>query len=588
MRIWGREEGEWMESELKTKGSMKEFIGLLRQLKWPKGKTAIALVLALFSTAASLAVPLVTRELVDSLTTASFDWKTAVFLFTVFILQAVLGGVSYYLLAFIGETIVADLRSKIWGKVLRLPVAYYDENETGETMSRITQDTTMLKQLVSDHLVSFITGIISIIGAVAILLYLDWKMTLIMLISIPVSMAIIFPLGRIMHKIAKATQGEMAKFSGHLGRVLGDIRLVKAYRAEPNEGARGDKAIQSLFLFGLKEARIQAIISPVMTLVMMSILVVILGYGGAQVSKGVLSAGTLVAIIFLMFQIIIPFAQMAQVFTIFQKAVGATERIQQILSMDSERAEGVAIVPDGSIQFESVSFSYESGKQVLEGISFQAKPGTVTAFVGPSGGGKTTIFSLIERFYLPTAGVISIGGTLIADIALSDWRKRIGYVSQESPLLSGTILDNIAYGLEERPSLEEVRKAAEAANALRFIEEMADGFETLVGERGMKLSGGQRQRIAIARALLHDPEILLLDEATSNLDSGSETHVQEALQRLMEGRTTLIIAHRLSTVIDADQLIFVEAGRITGIGTHDELIKSHSLYKEFAEGQGLS
>lgn len=577
-----------MESELKTKGSMKEFIDLLRQLKWPKGKTALALVLALFSTAASLAVPLVTRELVDSLTGASFDWKTAVFLFTVFILQAVLGGVSYYLLAFIGETIVADLRNKLWYKVLRLPVTYYDENETGETMSRITQDTTMLKQLVSDHLVSFITGIISIIGAVAILLYLDWKMTLIMLISIPVSMAIIFPLGRIMHKIAKATQGEMAKFSGHLGRVLGDIRLVKAYRAEPNEGEKGGRAISSLFSFGLKEARIQAIISPVMTLVMMSILVVILGYGGAQVSKGVLSAGTLVAIIFLMFQIIMPFAQMAQVFTIFQKAVGATERIQQILGMDSERAEGASIVPDGAIQFESVSFSYESGKEVLEGISFQSKPGTVTAFVGPSGGGKTTIFSLIERFYFPTAGAISIDGLPISEISLSEWRKRIGYVSQESPLLSGTILDNIAYGLEKRPSIEEVRNAAEAANALQFIEEMSDGFETLVGERGMKLSGGQRQRIAIARALLHDPEILLLDEATSNLDSGSETHVQEALQRLMEGRTTLIIAHRLSTVIGADQLVFLETGRITGIGTHSELIESHPLYREFAEGQGLS
>lgn len=577
-----------MENELKTKGSMKEFIVLLRQLKWPKGKTALALVLALFSTAASLAVPLVTRQLVDSLTAAAFNWQTAVFLFIVFIVQAVLGGVSYYLLAFIGETIVADLRKKLWYKVLRLPVSYYDENETGETMSRITQDTTMLKQLVSDHLVSFITGIISIIGAVAILLYLDWKMTLIMLISIPVSMAIIFPLGRIMHKIAKSTQGEMAKFSGHLGRVLGDIRLVKAYRAEPNEGEKGGKAISSLFTFGLKEARIQAIISPVMTLVMMSILVVILGYGGAQVSKNLLSAGTLVAIIFLMFQIIMPFAQMAQVFTIFQKAVGATERIQQILGMDSERADGVKAVPDGSIQFEAVDFSYESGKDVLQGVSFQAKPGTVTAFVGPSGGGKTTIFSLIERFYLPTAGEISIGGTPIANIALSDWRKRIGYVSQESPLLSGTILDNIAYGLEIRPSLEEVRRAAEAANALRFIEEMADGFETLVGERGMKLSGGQRQRIAIARALLHDPEILLLDEATSNLDSGSEAHVQEALQRLMEGRTTLIIAHRLSTVIDADQLVFLEAGQITGIGTHNELIDSHPLYREFAEGQGLS
>ena len=222
------------------------------------------------------------------------------------------------------------------------------------------------------------------------------------------------------------------------------------------KGRRVERRFSSLFSFGLKEARIQAIISPVMTLVMMSILVVILGYGGAQVSKGILSAGTLVAIIFLMFQIIIPFAQMAQVFTIFQKAVGATERIQQILGMDSERAEGIATVPDGGIQFESVGFSYESGKEVLDGVSFQAKPGTVTAFVGPSGGGKTTIFSLIERFYLPTEGVISIGGTPISEIALSDWRKRIGYVSQESPLLSGTILDNIAYGLEMRPSLEEV------------------------------------------------------------------------------------------------------------------------------------
>lgn len=577
-----------MENEVKTKGSMKEFFSLLKQLTWPKGITIIALVLSLFSTVASLAIPLVTKELVDSLTEASFSWKTGVFLFAVFVVQAVLGGVSLYLLAYIGETIVADLRTKLWAKILRLPVSYYDDNETGETMSRITQDTTMLKQLVSDHLVSFIAGIISIIGAIAILLYLDWKMTLIMLISIPISFAIIMPLGRIMHKIARATQAEMAKFSGHLGRVLGDIRLVKAYRAEPNEGAQGEKAIRSLFSYGLKEARVQAFISPVMTLVMMSILVVILGYGGAQVAKDELSAGTLVAIIFLMFQIILPFARMAQVFTIFQKAVGATERIQEILGMDSEKAEGEAVIPVGGLRFESVSFAYETGKQVLEEVSFQASPGTVTAFVGPSGGGKTTIFSLIERFYAPTAGNLYIGATPIQDIALSDWRKRIGYVSQESPLLSGTIVDNIAYGLETRPSMDEVRAAAQAANALGFIEDMSDGFETLVGERGMKLSGGQRQRIAIARALLHDPEILLLDEATSNLDSGSETHVQEALQRLMEGRTTLIIAHRLSTVVDADQLIFLEAGRITGSGTHSELFRSHDLYREFAQGQGLS
>ncbi|WP_276327482.1 ABC transporter ATP-binding protein [Sporosarcina koreensis] len=580
---------EAKKERMNTKGTLTEFADLLKQLNWPKGVTAAALVLSLFSTIASLAIPLVTKQLVDSLTGGDlFNWKSAVFLFVVFIVQALLGGLSYYMLAYIGETIVADLRTKLWGKVLRLPVSYYDDTETGETMSRITQDTTILKQLVSDHLVSLITGLISIAGAVAILLYLDWRMTLIMLISIPVSMAIILPLGRIMHKIAKATQAEMAKFSGHLGRVLGDIRLVKAYRAEPDEQEKGSAAVRSLFGYGLREAKIQAVISPVMTLIMMGILVAILGYGGAQVASGALSAGTLVAIIFLMFQIIVPFAQMAQIFTVFQKAVGATERIQQLLRMDSERPEGVTGAPEAVLAFDSVSFGYEAGKPVLDAITFQAAPGTVTAFVGPSGGGKTTLFSLIERFYQPTGGEIRLGERPIADISLADWRSRIGYVSQESPLLSGTILDNIAYGLAERPPLPEIRKAAAAANALGFIEEMEEGFETLVGERGMKLSGGQRQRIAIARALLHDPSILLLDEATSNLDSGSETHVQEALLRLMEGRTTLIIAHRLFTVIGADQLIFLEKGKVTGIGTHAELLKTHGLYEEFAAGQGLA
>lgn len=559
----------------------------MNQLNWPKGRMALAFLLSLFSTGASLAIPLVTKELVDSLTAASFSWQTGLFLFAVFVVQGLLGGLSLYLLAYIGETIVADLRIKLWNKVLRLPVSYYDDNETGETMSRITQDTSLLKQLVSEHLVSFITGMISIIGAVGILLYLDWRITLLMLTSVPISLAIILPLGNIMYKIARATQTEMAKLSGHLSRVLGDIRLVKAYQAEPKEGEKGEKAIRSLFSYGLKEAKVQSIISPVMTLVMMSIVVVILGYGGSQVSKGLLSAGTLVAIIFLLFQIILPFARMTQVFTVFQKAVGATERIQQILDMDSEKTEGITVISEGVVRFEAVDFAYDSGVEVLKDVSFQVQPGTVTAFVGPSGGGKTTLFSLLERFYLPTSGEILLGETPICDIALSDWRKRIGYVSQESPLLSGTIMDNIVFGLKNRPPIEAVRSAAQSANALVFIEEMSNGFDTLVGERGMKLSGGQRQRIAIARALLNNPEILLLDEATSNLDSGSEAHVQEALQRLMDGRTTLIIAHRLSTIVEADQLIFLEMGRITGIGTHQELIDFHPLYREFAQGQGL-
>jgi ATP-binding cassette, subfamily B, bacterial AbcA/BmrA len=579
-----------MSEQLKTRkeSSTKKFFALLKKLKWPIGVTVLALILSLTTTIAGLVIPLITKTLVDTLADALFNWKTAALLFVIFIVQALTGGVSHYLLTYIGETVVADLRGKLWNKVLRLPVSYYDANETGETMSRITQDTTTLKDLVTNHLVTFVSGVISIVGSIIILFFLSWQMTLIMLISIPISMAIIIPLGRIMHKVAKATQAEMAKFSGHLGRVLGDIRLVKASRAEKTEAEQGRKAIQSLFGFGLKEAKIQAVISPIMTLTMMSILVVILGYGGSQVSRGILSAGTLVAIIFFMFQIIVPFAQMASFFTSFQKAVGATERIQHIIEMESEVSTGEQVVPEGIIKFDDVHFSYESGKEVLSGISFEANPGTVTALVGPSGGGKTTVFSLLERFYMPTNGEVSIGGKSIHTIALSEWRGKIGYVSQESPLLSGSIMDNIAYGLDKRPTTEEVRRAAEAANALDFVEEMPEQFETLVGERGMKLSGGQRQRIAIARALLYNPEILLLDEATSNLDSGSETHVQEALVRLMEGRTTLIIAHRLATVIHADQLIFLEKGKVTGKGKHEELITTHDLYREFAQGQGLS
>ena len=457
-------------------------------------------------------------------------------------------------------------------------------------MSRITQDTSTLKALITDHLVNFVSGIITIIGSVVILFFIDWKMTLIMLISVPLSMAVMMPLGNMMHKVSKSTQKEMASFSGLLGRVLSEIRLVKSYRAEKTETDSGSEAIQNLYQFGLKEAKIQAFISPFMTLIMMAVLVAILGYGGLQVSNGNLSAGELVAVIFYLVQIIVPFAQMATFFTSFQKAVGATERIQEIFHMDSETVELEAKEPleDGVVTFNNVHFSYGPDKKVIDGISFEARPGTVTAFVGPSGGGKTTIFSLLERFYEPDLGEILFNQTPITDLSLRAWRSKIGYVSQESPLMSGTILSNMTYGMTDIPPMEKIVEAAEAANASVFIEELPDKYDTLVGERGMKLSGGQRQRIAIARALLHDPKILILDEATSNLDSGSETFVQEALERLMKGRTTLIIAHRLATIIHADQIFFLDQGKITGSGTHEQLIAHHELYKEFTHGQGLS
>jgi len=258
--------------------------------------------------------------------------------------------------------------------------------------------------------------------------------------------------------------------------------------------------------------------------------------------------------------------------------------------MESEAVELEAKQPlaDGVVAFEDVHFSYGPDKQVIDGISFEARPGTVTAFVGPSGGGKTTIFSLLERFYEPDSGTILFNQTPITDLSLRAWRSKIGYVSQESPLMSGTILSNMTYGMSDIPPMEKIIEAAEAANAEAFIEELPDKYDTLVGERGVKLSGGQRQRIAIARALLHNPKILLLDEATSNLDSGSEASVQEALERLMKGRTTLIIAHRLATIVHANRIFFLEQGKITGAGTHEELITHHELYKEFTQGQGLS
>ncbi|MEW9500922.1 ABC transporter ATP-binding protein [Jeotgalibacillus marinus] len=566
------------------------FIHLIRQLKWPKWVTFFALFFALIQTSVSLVIPLVTRDMVDTLSATSINWSTFGLLIGVFLIQGVTGGVSYYMLAYIGESIVTDLREKLWKHIVRLPIPFFDHHETGETMSRVTQDTATLKQLITGHLVTFVTGLISVIGSVIFLLYIDWKMTLILLIAVPLSLLIMMPLGRMMYKVSRAVQDEMASFSGLLGRVLSEVRLVKAYRAEEKESIKGSNGIQSLFRFGLKEAKIQAVISPFMTFIMMALLVVILGYGGIQVSSNQLSAGDLVAIIFYLFQIVVPFTQMATFFTAFQKAVGATERIQGILDTDVEqRSTTEQIEWQGkTLSFDQVDFSYDNGKSILKDLSFNVPYGKMTAFVGPSGGGKTTIFSLIERFYSPTNGSIHLNEQPISSYDLSAWRSGFGYVSQESPLMSGSIKDNICYGIGHEVDMETIQQAARDANAAEFIEKLSDGYETEVGERGIRLSGGQRQRIAIARALILDPEFLLLDEATSNLDSSSEILVQDALQRLMDGRTTMVIAHRLSTVLHADQIIFVDDGFATGIGSHDELFSTHELYRTFAEGQSLA
>ncbi|MDQ0154391.1 ABC transporter ATP-binding protein [Robertmurraya andreesenii] len=566
---------------------VKEFWSLMKGANPPKLIFFLAVFLGIVETGAGLVVPLFTRSLVDQLAQSALELSVILLLVLAFIAQTISSGFSYYLMTYIGEYIVASIRKRVWNHIIHLPIPYFDEHESGETMSRVSQDTTTVKTLITQHLITFFTGIISIIGAVTILLIIDWKMTLIMITSVPIAILVIMPLGQKMYKISKATQDEMATFTANLGRVLADIRLVKAYHAENTETEKGNKGIQHLFQYGLKEARILAVISPFMTFIMMLVLVVLIGYGGVRVASGALSAGSLVAIIIYMFQIVVPFSQMATFFTAFQKAMGATERIQGILSTEQEPTSLPSEVENAAepIIFQDLSFAYKENEPVLKNVSFVAPPGKTTAFVGPSGSGKTTLFALLERFYQASAGEILLGYKNIQQFNLTSWRSQIGYVSQESPIMSGTIRDNITYGVNREVTEDEVIEAARLANALEFIERLPHGFETEVGERGIKLSGGQRQRIAIARALMKDPKILLLDEATSNLDSASEELVQKALQHLMKGRTTLVIAHRLSTVVDADQIIVLEQGEITGVGTHQELLQSHELYQKLAAQQ---
>ncbi|WP_174729110.1 ABC transporter ATP-binding protein [Mesobacillus harenae] len=573
-------------TEKLNSSNWKAFWQLLKESNPPKWILIVAIVLSLLETAAALIVPLFTKSLVDQIAEASLEASLILMLAAAFIIQTISSGFSFYFLSYIGESVVASIRKRLWQQILNLPVSFFDSHQSGETMSRVTQDTNIVKNLITQHLISFITGIISIIGAVAILLVIDWRMTLIMLLAVPLSLGIMMPLGRKIYKISRATQDEMASFSGNLGRVLSDIRLVKAYHAENAEKENGEKGIRHLFGFGMKEAKIQAVISPFMTFIMMLVLVILIGYGGVRVASGDLSAGSLVAIIIYMFQIVVPFTRMASFFTSFQKAIGATERIQDILGLDKETSEQKLEVADPAqdIEFRNLSFSYKE-TPIINGISLMVPAGKTTAFVGPSGGGKTTLFALLERFYKLDSGEILLGNTSITDFNLGSWRTQIGYVSQESPIMSGTVKDNIKYGIDEEVSDEEIKQAAELANAAEFIERLPEGYETQVGERGMKLSGGQRQRIAIARAIIRNPQILLLDEATSNLDSASELLVQKALQRLMAGRTTLVIAHRLSTVIEAEQIAVVENGQITGTGTHHQLMQTHSLYKQLADQQ---
>ncbi|MFP3919983.1 ABC transporter ATP-binding protein [Lysinibacillus telephonicus] len=573
----------------KQKNMRNPFLSLILSTKIPKIPLAIGLIASLITTIAGLSIPLLTREMVDGFSIESLNSFLIFVIILVFILQAVIDGISIYALTYVGQKMVARLRERLWNQLLHLPVHYFDKNTSGETVSRVVNDTGVLKDLISQHFPQFIGGIITIIGSVIILFIMDWKMTLLMFIAIPITVLFMVPLGSRMSKISRNLQDETASFTANVQQTLSEIRLMKASNAEKTEQQKGLSGIEKLFTYGLREGRIFSLIGPLMYLVVMVVIVILLGYGGIRVADGSMTTGSLVAFLLYLFQIIYPITSFTMFFTQLQKAKGATERIIEILELNAEPGQNGKDmdIPNKGIHVVDVSFSYNEEEPVLNNLSFEVEPGTMVAFAGPSGGGKSTMFALLERFYEPTSGEILIGNTPIRELSLSSWRKQIGYVSQDSPMMVGTIRENLCYGLEDSENIDDDRlwEVAKMAYAEQFIKEFPNGLDTEVGERGIKLSGGQRQRIAIARAFLRDPKILLMDEATASLDSQSEGFVQDALERLMEGRTTFIIAHRLSTIVSANKIIFIEKGQITGEGTHQQLVKTHSLYREFAEQQ---
>lgn len=472
--------------------------------------------------------------------------------------------------------------------LLYLPVDYYDRNKSGETASRLVNDTGVgvVKDLVASQFPNFITGAIQLVGSLIILFIMDWKMASIMFLIIPIVALILLPIGRIMMKLGRQLQAATAKFSGEVTEKVGEIRLIKASDGEQVEEERGNSFIQDIFKISVKDARVEAVLQPIMMTAMLGIL----GYGAIRVQAGTLTSGSLVAFLLYLFNIITPIATFATFFSQVQKAMGATERIDTIFQTTIEKTdkgqnfdvEGQAIIA------ENVTFAYEEDHPVLKDISFQADPNTVIAFAGPSGGGKSTVFAILERFYQPTSGKISIGKQDLEAIKIADWRRQIGYVSQDSAVFAGSIRDNLVYGLEKNLSDEELWHGLELAYAAHFVRDFPEGLDTEIGERGVKLSGGQKQRIAIARAFLRDPKILMLDEATASLDSQSEEKVQRALDKLMNGRTTLVIAHRLSTIVGANHIYFIENGQVTGQGTHQELLQDHALYREYVQEQVLT
>jgi subfamily B ATP-binding cassette protein MsbA len=542
-----------------------------------------------------LAFPMVVRYLLDAAFVRQnreiLD-RIAIGLVMLFTVQAVLNYAQTYLLSAVGEQVVAGIRRELFAKLLEMPPGFFAERRTGELTSRLTTDIGLLQGVLSHQIAEFSRQILALVGGIVLLTLMQPRLTLTALGVVPLVIGSALFFGRRLRRMTVGVQDKVAEATAVAEEAFSQIRTVQSFVQEPAERQRYGERIGASVRAALVRAKIRGVFFGVLTFATFVGIVFVLWQGGVLVLEGRLTPGELVQFLLYTITIAAAIGALASFFSSYQEAVGAAERVFEILEMsptiaDPDSPQVLASPARGSVGFEGVFFRYQRDPSlpwILEGINLHCAPGEVLALVGPSGGGKTTLVSLLPRFWDVDRGRVLLDGIDVRDLALADLRGAIGIVPQDPALFSGTIRENIAYA---RPGASdaEVEAAARGAHAHEFIERLPDGYDTVVGERGIKLSGGQRQRVAIARAILKNPAVLILDEATSNLDTESERLIEDALGKLLVGRTTLIIAHRLSTVRRADRLVVLDHGRIVEEGSHAELLELGGLYSRLYQRQ---
>ncbi|MFQ5451867.1 MAG: ABC transporter ATP-binding protein [Nitrospinaceae bacterium] len=563
---------------------MENYKRLLKLLRPHKTALIVGGLFLIVASLTNLAVPLLIKDLVDVVMVKkdlALLNNIALGIGFLFLLQLICSTAHNYLFDLTEKRIITDFRKRIFQHLQTLSLSFFAKRRTGEIMSRMTNDVTTLENLITDIPATALQQSIRLIGGILIIIYMNWKLTFMILVLAPILVLFARTFGRKLKRLSTEIQDQLATSTTILEENISCIQVVKSFVRARLETERFSRAIEDSFRSAKKRVIISSFFGPTIGFIAFTTSLILLWYGGREVITGGISPGELIAFILYATIIAGPMGSFARMFTRLQEGIGASQRIFDILDTTAEIQDSPEAIPmppiTGSVEFDQVRFHYREDREVLKGISFSVEPGQVVALVGPSGAGKSTLVQLLHRFYDPVAGEIRVDGIPLKQIRLESYWKQIGIVPQETLLFGGTIRENIEYA-KPAASREEIIAAARAANAHDFIMDCPEGYQTIVGEKGIRLSAGQRQRIAIARAILKNPRILILDEATSALDNESEQLIQEALERLMRGRTTFVIAHRLSTIHNADKIIVLDRGRVVESGTHPELIDKKGLY----------